>query len=166
MTQLNSAFVTGAGGFIGRHLVRQLLSENIDVVALMMPGELVPEQWGDRVKCVVGDVRQLASLADEIGSVDAIFHLAAVVSDWGAMQHHVDITVSGTEQAIALALQMDAAFIVTTSVCAYGSALAKGKLTEDMPVGSVSSPYDFCKQEQERVTLEAVRKQQDRKSVV
>lgn len=166
MTQLNSAFVTGAGGFIGRHLVRQLLSENIDVVALMMPGEPVPEQWGGRVKCVVGDVRQLASLADEIGAVDAIFHLAAVVSDWGAQQHHIDITVHGTEQAIALALQWDAHFVVTTSVCAYASVLAKGELSEDMPVGTPGSPYEFCKQEQERVTLEAVQQHQLKASIV
>ncbi|BFM18082.1 hypothetical protein R50073_42650 [Maricurvus nonylphenolicus] len=166
MADLKSAFVTGAGGFIGRHLVRELLAQQVEVVALMVPNEPVPEEWGDRVSIVIGDVRKLVDLADDIGQVDTIFHLAAVVSDWGAMQHHVDITVAGTEQAIALALQMDAAFIVTTSVCAYGSALAKGKLTEDMPVGTVSSPYDFCKQEQERVTLEAVKQQQLKATIV
>lgn len=166
MADLNSAFVTGAGGFIGRHLVRELLAQQVNVVALMLPNEPVPGEWEDRVSIVIGDVRKLTELAEDIGQVDAIFHLAAVVSDWGAMQHHVDITVAGTEQAIALALQMDAAFIVTTSVCAYGSALAKGKLTEDMPVGSVSSPYDFCKQEQERVTLEAVRGRQLKATIV
>ncbi|WP_226667590.1 NAD-dependent epimerase/dehydratase family protein [Microbulbifer aggregans] len=160
MSQLNSAFVTGAGGFIGRHLVRQLLTEKVNVVALMVPGEPVPEEWalwGDQLRIVIGDVRTLTDLADEIGPVDAIFHLAAIVGDWGALQSHVDITVHGTEQAIDLAMRWRSHFVVTTSVCAYASALAKGKLDEESPVGEPCSPYEFCKQEQERVTLEAVK---------
>ncbi len=156
MSRLTSAFVTGAGGFIGRHLVRQLLAEHVRVVALMLPGEAVPAEWAGRVRCVTGDVRQLSELAGQIGQVDALFHLAAVVSDWGAQQTHVDITVRGTEQAIELALSWDAHFIVTTSVCAYASSLAQGHIDEDSPLGIPSSPYEFVKQEQERVTHEAV----------
>ncbi|MCY1417472.1 Aurachin B dehydrogenase [compost metagenome] len=152
MSQMHSAFVTGAGGFIGRHLVRQLLAEDVRVVALMVPGELVPAEWGERVRVVIGDVRHLVDLRDEVGKVDAIFHLAAVVSDWGSTQSHVDVTVKGTEQAIDLALGWGAHFVVTTSVCAFASALAKGRLSEESPVGKPSSAYEFCKQEQERVT--------------
>ncbi|CAD5108422.1 NAD-dependent epimerase/dehydratase family protein [Zestomonas carbonaria] len=156
MSQMHSAFVTGAGGFIGRHLVRQLLAEQVRVVALMLPGEPVPAEWGERVEVVIGDVRRLVELRGEIGQVDAIFHLAAVVSDWGSTQSHVDVTVKGTEQAIELALGWGAHFVVTTSVCAFASALAKGRLDEDSPLGEPSSAYEFCKQEQERVTLDGV----------
>ncbi|WP_334078736.1 NAD-dependent epimerase/dehydratase family protein [Microbulbifer sp. M83] len=158
MSELNSAFVTGAGGFIGRHLVQALLAEKVSVVALMMPGEPVPADWGDRVRIVTGDVRALAGLKWQIGRVDAIFHLAAVVSDWGTRHAHVDITVGGTRQAIDLALAWDAHFIVTTSVCAYASALARGPLDEDSPLGEATSHYEYCKQEQERVTREAVQR--------
>lgn len=166
MSILDSAFVTGAGGFIGRHLVRALLEDDISVVALMMPGEPIPSEWGERVRVVTGDVRELRGLGSEIGKVDVIFHLAAVVSDWGAQQTHVDITVGGTRQAIDLALDWDAHFVVTTSVCAYASALAKGALDEDSPVGRPTSPYEFAKQEQERVTLEAVQKRSLRATIV
>ncbi|MBC9250962.1 NAD-dependent dehydratase [Pseudomonas alcaligenes] len=152
MSRLTSAFVTGAGGFIGRHLVRQLLAENIEVVALLMPGEPAPAEWQSQVRTVVGDVRQLLAVGDAVGQVDAVFHLAAVVSDWGAQQTHVDITVHGTEQAIELALKWNAHFVVTTSICAYASALAKGQLDEDSRLGKPASAYEFCKQEQERVT--------------
>ena len=85
-----------------------------------------------------------------------IFHLAAVVSDWGTQDEHVATTVRGTEQAIELALEWDAHFIVTTSVCAYASNLASGDIPEDTPLGRPVSPYEFCKQEQERLTRHAV----------
>lgn len=154
---MKTAFITGAGGFIGRHLVEQLLAEGVAVTALMMPGEPVPQAWGERVRTVTGDVRTLTESAEDIGPFDTLFHLAAVVSDWGARQDHVDTTVHGTEQAIELALNCNAHFVVTTSVCAYASALAKGRITEDTPVGSPTSPYEFCKQQQEKVTLNAVK---------
>lgn len=156
MTQIESAFVTGAGGFIGRQLVLRLLDEGVAVIALMMPGEAEPEDWAGRVRIVTGDIRSLDELADLIGPMDVIFHLAAMVGDWGARQTHVDITVRGTEKAIALALNNDAHFVVTSSVCAYGSALAKGALSEDDSLGTPASSYEFCKQEQERVTRTAV----------
>lgn len=166
MSQLQSAFVTGAGGFIGQNLVRQLLSEKVRVVALMLAGEQLPSEWDNRVKVVTGDVRQLRSLSKEIGKVDTIFHLAAVVSDWGAQQTHIDITVNGTEEAISLALEWRAHFVVTTSVCVYASNLAKGYLTEASTLGTPSSPYEFCKQEQERVTLSAVKKHNLKASII
>ena len=156
MTQVDSAFVTGAGGFIGRQLVRRLLDENVVVVALMMPGEAEPEDWAGRVRIVRGDIRSLDELTGLIGPMDVVFHLAAMVGDWGARKTHVDITVGGTEKAIALALTNDAHFVVTSSVCAYGSALAKGALSEEDALGTPASPYEFCKQEQERLTRTAV----------
>jgi nucleoside-diphosphate-sugar epimerase len=153
----DSALITGAGGFIGRHLVRALLQHNHSVTALMLPDEPIPDEWEDRVDIISGDVRELVSLAKCLAPRDVIYHLAAVVSDWGAQQTHVDITVGGTREAIELALLWQARFVVTTSVCAYGDALAKGGVNEITPLGRATSPYEICKQEQERITLEAVR---------
>lgn len=160
------AFVTGAGGFIGRHLVRTLLSRYVQVTALMFPGEVVPDEWGDEVKLVEGDIRNLNTLAETIGQFDVVFHLAAVVSDWGGLQEHIDITVTGTVHAIELTLKNNAHFIVTTSVCAYADALGKGSLTEDSPTGKATSNYEICKQEQERVTLEAVNQRRLKATIV
>ena len=158
MSKLNSAFITGAGGFIGRHLVRKLLQQAVEVTALMLPEEEVPAEWGEQVSIVIGDIRALKQATAALAPADCIFHLAAIVSDWGARQEHVDVTVGGTEQAIELALQWDAHFLVTTSVAAYASALAQGRLSESAELGKPSPHSEFCKQAQERVTLEAVQK--------
>mgnify|MGYP000376650721 CR=1 FL=1 len=164
--QHKTAFVTGASGFIGRHLIRDLLENNYTVTALVLPGEATPPNWGSQVRTVEGDIRALNSLANEIGAFDVVFHLAAIVSDWGGLQEHIDITVTGTSNAIELALQNDAHFIVTTSVCAYASSLAKGYITENTPLGKPASNYEFCKQEQERVTQKAVSQHNLKASIV
>ncbi len=154
---MKSVLITGAGGFIGRHLVAELLAQGIAVKALMLPTEAIPESWGDKVKIIRGDIRRLMELADEIGEFDTLFHLAAIVSDWGAKQEHVDITVHGTEQAIALALKNSARFVVTTSIAAYGSKMGSGILDEQTQRGTPASNYEYVKQRQEDVTLKAVR---------
>ncbi len=153
---MKHVFITGAGGFIGRHLVATLLEQNIAVTALMLPGELEPPQFAGQVKIVIGDVRELEKLSDQIGVFDTLFHLAAIVSDWGSKQSHIDITVKGTEQAIALALQHQAKFVVTTSVASFGSALGSGVLDETTEIGEPASSYEYVKQQQETVTLAAV----------
>lgn len=153
---MDKVFVTGAGGFIGRHLVAALLTKGKQVTALMLPGEAIPSQWGGQVKIVTGDVRHLMSVAEDIGGGDTIFHLAAVVSDWGARQEHVEITVHGTQQAIELALKNRARLVVTTSIAAFGSSLGTGVVNERTARGESSSNYEYAKQLQEDVTLAAV----------
>jgi len=86
------------------------------------------------------DVRTLTSLRDQIGPVDAIFHLAAIVSDWGATQEHVDITVHGTEQAIDLAIGWVRILSSPPASAPFASALAKVGWMRDSPVGVPSSP--------------------------
>ncbi|NQZ93255.1 MAG: NAD-dependent epimerase/dehydratase family protein [Moritella sp.] len=151
-----TALITGATGFIGQHLVDALLLRDWQITALVLQGEEPPAHWINKVKLVVGDIRTLASLEQQVGDIDTVFHLAAIVSDWGATSEHIDITVNGTRQAITLALKKHAHFVVTTSIAAYASNLGRGLINENMPHGKPSSAYERCKQQQEQVTLDAV----------
>ncbi|TKB46320.1 NAD-dependent epimerase/dehydratase family protein [Thalassotalea mangrovi] len=153
---MENVFITGAGGFIGRHLVEALLDKGVKVTALMVPHEPVPESWGNLVHIIRGDVRNLVEISRHIEPIDTLFHLAAIVSDWGGRDEHVDITVHGTEQAIKLALKHQARFVVTTSIAAFGSTLGHGEIDENSPRGSTLSNYEYVKQLQEDVTLSAV----------
>jgi nucleoside-diphosphate-sugar epimerase len=72
------ALVTGATGFIGRHLVRGLIEAKLQVVVLVRPGSPVPEQWHGRVTCIACDDWSEAGLCAALASqpFDLVFHLA------------------------------------------------------------------------------------------
>src|SRR5436189_5813421 len=79
-------FVTGATGFVGRHLVQELLKRDGTIHVLVREGsrgrldELI-ERWGagDRVKPVIGDLAKPALGIDGFDErIDHLFHLAAI----------------------------------------------------------------------------------------
>src|SRR5207244_6100531 len=67
--------VTGAGGFIGRHLVGRLLRDDCHVRAMVRPGANRPD-WGRNVDVVEGDVQDAQTTKLAAVGVDTVFHLA------------------------------------------------------------------------------------------
>lgn len=68
--------VTGATGFLGRHLVRTLLDRGDTVTALVRKKTDLPES----VTQVTGDVLDRASVAKALVGIDGVFHCAGKVS--------------------------------------------------------------------------------------
>ncbi|MEJ2541980.1 MAG: NAD-dependent epimerase/dehydratase family protein [Gemmatimonadota bacterium] len=69
--------VTGAGGFLGRHLVADQLSRDREVVALDRDLSALDALSRTRLHRMKGDVRNEALLEGAVEKVDVIFHLAA-----------------------------------------------------------------------------------------
>src|SRR5688500_1414124 len=71
--------VTGATGFLGRHLVRSLLDHGDEVVALVRKRDA---ELPSEVKQAIGDVLDRASLEKALGdgAYDGVFHAAGKVS--------------------------------------------------------------------------------------
>jgi nucleoside-diphosphate-sugar epimerase len=72
------ALVTGATGFIGRHLVDGLIDANMQVVTLIRPGSRLPDQWRGRVTSLECADWSEAGLRAALASrpFDVVFHLA------------------------------------------------------------------------------------------
>ncbi len=129
-----SYFVTGATGFIGRFLVERLLDHREgEVFVLVREGSLprmrrLIERWDtDRVVPVVGDLGSdllgvdPAWVAEHRGSVDHLFHLAAIYDVTADEATNEQLNVGGTRHALELGQALDVGcFHQVSSVAAAG----------------------------------------------
>jgi dihydroflavonol-4-reductase len=76
------ALVTGATGFIGSVLVRELLLKQHEVKALALPGEDTSRLESAGVSVLRGDLTDRESIRGLCDGADTVFHLAARVTDW------------------------------------------------------------------------------------
>lgn len=75
-------FVTGATGFVGSHVARVLSEQGADLRLLVRSGSDTKNIQGLRADCVVGDLRDSASLENAMAGCEAVFHVAADYRLW------------------------------------------------------------------------------------
>ncbi len=143
--------ITGATGFIGQRLVGRLLDEGYAPQAFALPSEPLPPAWGGRVRIHLGDVAQRSSVAKAVAEARTVFHLAALVGDWGSDEQHQRVTVRGTENVLGEAARRQARALIASSVVVYGEAIGRDVCDEDHPMGKPLGPYSRAKQAQERI---------------
>lgn len=123
-----SYLVTGGAGFIGSHLTDALLANGHRVVALdnFVSGkrENITQVRGD-LTVIEGDVRLIGGFADEIREVDAILHLAALISGYDSLEtpeDYVDVNLGGLLRVIEFASERRVPRIVfASSSTVYGN---------------------------------------------
>jgi thioester reductase-like protein len=162
-------FVTGATGFIGRHLVERLLERDGDIHVLVREGstdklEKLLDRWGrpERVKPVFGDLSEAQLGIDDaaraqLQGVDHFFHLAAVYDITADETTNALLNVGGTQNAVDLANALGAKrFHHMSSIAVAGS--YDGHFTEDdFDEGQAfPSPYHRTKFESEKLVRERV----------
>jgi NAD(P)-dependent dehydrogenase (short-subunit alcohol dehydrogenase family) len=164
-----SYLVTGATGFIGRHLVSQLLARHSGQIhVLVRKGsrnrfERLARRWGrpDRVLPVVGDLTApLMGLDEEwveehTGRIEHFAHLAALYEMTASAERNEVLNVGGTKAAIALAELLQVRCLHHMSSIAVAGDY-RGDFDETMfDVGQgLPSPYHRTKFESERLVRE------------
>ena len=151
------ALVTGATGFIGKRLVQRLQSEGVRVRALVLPQEDVPEDWNG-VEVVRGDVTDPGSVAEALEGVERVFHLVALVGDWGPEERFVRVTVGGTHVVLAEAARRSVRVVLVSSVVVYGASIGTHVCAEELPMGEPVGVYSRTKQVQEQLAWDLVRR--------
>lgn len=114
--------ITGATGFLGRHLVERLLREGHGIKALVRP-ETDPSQLVSRgVEVVSGDVRDAQTVDRAAEDCQVIYHLAARTSHGNRSSKDTYlVNVNGTANVVRAALKVGVSrFILASTTSAYG----------------------------------------------
>jgi nucleoside-diphosphate-sugar epimerase len=148
--------VTGASGFIGTALCRQLLGRRHDVAALVRRAGSQPAG----TRALSGDLADGPSLLDTLSRErpECVIHLAAEIASQRSAARVREVNVAGTRRlldaCLALGVQPSAGpRIVFASTVVTGDAHG-AVLSEDTPL-PVDTPYGRSKQEGERMVLAA-----------
>lgn len=107
------ALVTGAGGFLGRAITRQLLARGDRVRALTR--QKYPDLESLGVECLHGDVQELTDVKRACRGVEIVFHVAAVAGLWGTWKHFHGINTLGTKNIISGCVHAEVRRLVFTS---------------------------------------------------
>lgn len=90
--------ITGASGFIGKHLIKKFLNEGYLVNAYVRDTkkiDFLAEKHGDKLNVFQGDILDKEKLSNFAEESDFVVHLAAGTS--GPYEDYFDSTVKGSE---------------------------------------------------------------------
>lgn len=157
------ALVTGASGFVGSSVVRDLLAHGYSVRALVRENSDRRNVDGLPLEVVVGDLADPTSIEYALAGCDTLFHVAASYRLWTLHPEELYRTnVDGTTQLMQAALRAGVARIVyTSSVATLGLNNDGSPADEDTPVtlDDMIGHYKRSKYLAEETVREMVREQ-------
>jgi nucleoside-diphosphate-sugar epimerase len=145
------AFITGASGFVGTHLVDKLLKNNWSV-RILIHNKKIPESRDCEV--FFGDIGDKKVMEDALRGVDVLFHLAAALG--GSLidkNEFFRINASGTQNVLEAAFNAGVKKVLHfSSAGVLGSVKNNEAADEGYPTGPISA-YDQSKLAGEKIAL-------------
>jgi dihydroflavonol-4-reductase len=114
-----TTLVTGASGFLGSHVARQLVARGEEVRVLMRPSSTNRAVADLSLEYVTGDLRDPASLDRALAGVQYVFHVAADYRLWARKSSEIyDSNVGGTKNLLEAAKRAKLEKFIYTSTVA------------------------------------------------
>lgn len=119
---MNSVLVTGATGFVGSSISRELIETGVKVRAFHRASSSTLLLEGLGVEHSIGDTLDIDALRRAFKGCDTVFHTAAIVSFWKKRYaEQMDVNVRGTANVVKASLEAGVQKLVhTSSVAALG----------------------------------------------
>jgi len=148
-------FLTGATGFVGRHLLANLLKDNVSVVAMTRQKEpdILKHKTGNyngKLQFYRGDIRNKINLPAGITSV---YHCAGAIFQKEKMQ---EVNVEGTHRVVKAVLERGCRLIHLSSAGVVGK--SKNRLIDENTICKPRNVYESSKYEAEKIVLDGIAK--------
>jgi dTDP-glucose 4,6-dehydratase len=152
---MKKVLVTGADGFIGSHLVEELVGRGYDVRAFVLYNSFNSWGWLDhaapdvrnKIEVFAGDIRDPHGVRTAMKGCDTVLHLAALIAipySYHSPDTYVDTNVKGTLNVLQAARDLGGIKVIHTSTSeVYGTARFV-PITEEHPLQG-QSPYSASK---------------------
>lgn len=160
---MSRLLVTGADGFIGSHLVEELVRQGRQVRAFVYYNSFDSWGWLDTVaedvkssiEIFPGDIRDSAAVRKAMTGCDGVLHLAALIGipySYVAPESYITTNVVGTLNVVEAARDLGTSKVVVTSTSeVYGTA-QRVPIDEDHPLVG-QSPYSATKIGADQIAL-------------
>jgi len=153
-----TTLVTGATGFLGSAIARELLGDGRKIKLLARSNADLRNIEGLEAEIVKGDLRDRESLKSALQGCSRLYHAAAFYSLWNKDKKLIyDINVQGTRNILETALDLGLENVVYTStVGCIGLSKDRTATNEDYPMdpATLSNDYKLSKFQAEKIALE------------
>jgi len=158
-------FVTGATGFLGSHVARQLAASGADLRLLVRASSRTDNISDLQAERVMGDLRDVESLRRGMANCDTVFHVAADYRLWALNGRELyQSNVEGTRNILQAARDSGIRRVVYTSSVATMGFGNNGSMTDERtPVAleDMIGDYKRSKFMAERLVIDSARAGQD-----
>ena len=148
----SKAIVTGGAGFIGSHIVDELIKRNIETIVIddFSTGSmenLKSHKDNPLLRVMVGDIKDIKQVLRDVDGVDTVFHEAAIVSVPRSIHEPMlvhDVNVNGALEVMNFCVSKHVRrFVFASSAAVYG--IINGPYASEDLICAPSTPYGASK---------------------